>query len=128
MSKFQLSNLMQRLLLIFLILNCSLFIDVHGINVIPYPYEYDINPSYRYEFNEQSAIVCKHKSLVPVAELFSKQIAKSTGINLPILKRSKNAIYLYLDKKAKNPEAYSLYIYTNGREIYGGSPAGVYHS
>ena len=127
MSKFQLSNLMQRLLLIFLILNCSLFIDVHGINVIPYPYEYDINPSYRYEFNEQSAIVCKHKSLVPVAELFSKQIAKSMGINLPILKRSKNAIYLYLDKKAKNPEAYSLYIYTNGIEIYGGSPAGVYY-
>ena len=127
MSKFQLSNLMQRLLLIFLILNCSLFIDVHGVNVIPYPYEYDINPSYRYEFNEQSAIVCKHKSLVPVAELFSKQIAKSTGINLPILKRSKNAIYLYLDKKAKNPEAYSLYIYTNGIEIYGGSPAGVYY-
>lgn len=127
MSKFQLSTLMQRLLLIFLILNCSFFIDIHGINVIPYPYEYDINPSYRYYFNEQSAIVCKHKSLVPVAELFSQQVAKSTGINLPILKRSKNAIYLYLDKKAKKTEAYTLYIYTDAVEIYGGSPVGVYY-
>ena len=98
-----------------------------AINVIPYPYEYDVNPLYRYYFNEQSAIVCKHKSLMPVAELFSQQIAKSTGINLPILKRSKNAIYLYLDKKAKSSEAYTLYIYTDAVEIYGGSPAGVYY-
>lgn len=127
MSKFQLSTLMQRLLLIFLILNCLFFIDIQAINVIPYPYEYDINPSYRYYFNEQSAIICKHQSLIPVAELFSQQIAKSTGINLPILKRSKNAIYLYLDKKAQTSEAYTLHIYTDAVEIYGGSPVGVYY-
>ena len=127
MSKFQLSTLMQRLLLIFLILNCLFFIDIQAINVIPYPYEYDINPSYRYYFNEQSAIICKHQSLIPIAELFSQQIAKSTGINLPILKRSKNAIYLYLDKKAQTSEAYTLHIYTDAVEIYGGSPVGVYY-
>lgn len=119
---------MKKLLLILLcIVNFALCIEGNAITVIPYPYEYDINPSYRYYFNEQSAIICKHKSLVPVAELFSQQIAKSTGINLPILKRSKNAIYLYLDKKAKTPEAYTLYIYSDAVEIYGGSPAGVYY-
>ncbi len=115
------------LLLIFLILNCLFFIDIQAINVIPYPYEYDINPVHRYYFNEQSAIICKHQSLIPVAELFSQQIAKSTGINLPILKRSKNAIYLYLDKKAQTSEAYTLHIYTDAVEIYGGSPVGVYY-
>ena len=115
------------LLLIFLILNCLFFIDIQAINVIPYPYEYDINPMHRYYFNEQSAIICKHQSLIPIAELFSQQIAKSTGINLPILKRSKNAIYLYLDKKAQTSEAYTLHIYTDAVEIYGGSPVGVYY-
>ena len=115
------------LLLIFLILNCLFFIDIQAINVIPYPYEYDINPVHRYYFNEQSAIICKHQSLIPIAELFSQQIAKSTGINLPILKRSKNAIYLYLDKKAQTSEAYTLHIYTDAVEIYGGSPVGVYY-
>ncbi len=112
-------------ILILCIINCTLCID--AVNVIPYPYEYDINPAYRYYINHQSAIICKHKSLIPVAELFSQQIAKSTGINLPILKRSKNAIYLYLDKKAKTPEAYILYIYTDAVEIHGGSPTGVYY-
>lgn len=118
---------MKRLLLIFLILNFSFFIDIVAINVIPYPYEYDVNPSYRYYFNEQSAIVCKHKSLMPVAELFSRQMAKSTGLQMPIVKRSKNAIYLYLDKRAKTSEAYTLFIYADAIEIYGGSPAGVYY-
>lgn len=119
---------MKKLLLILLcIVNFALCIEGNAITVIPYPYEYDINPAHRYDFNEQSAIICKHKSLIPVAELFSQQIAKSTGINLPILKRSKNAIYLYLDKKAKTPEAYTLYIYTDAVKIYGGSPAGVYY-
>ena len=113
------------ILLLLCIVHCAFCID--GINVIPYPYEYDINSAYRYCFNEQSAIVCKHKSLVPVAELFSQQIAKSTGLQLPIVKRSKNAIHLCLDKRAKSPEAYTLYIYTDAVEIYGGSPAGVYY-
>ena len=79
------------ILLLLCILHCVFCFNIMAINVIPYPYEYDVNPLYRYYFNEQSAIVCKHKSLMPVAELFSQQIAKSTGINLPILKRSKNA-------------------------------------
>ena len=119
---------MKRIFLILLTLNSLFFIDIVAINVIPYPYEYDINPLYRYYFNNHTAIICKHKSLIPIAELFSQQIAKSTGINIPILKHSKNPIYLHIDKKAKNPEAYTLHIYTDAIEIYGGSPAGVYYA
>jgi hexosaminidase len=72
-------------------------------------------------------VICRQKELLPVAELFAQNIKKSTGLELPIVKRSKNPIFLRIDKKMKNPEGYLLFIYTDGVEVFGGSAAGVYY-
>ena len=98
-----------------------------AINVIPHPYEYDVNPTHTYHLNEQTAFICKQKSLIPVAEVVAQTLRRSTGLELPILKRSQNPIYLAIDKKISNPEAYYLDIYPDGIGIFGGSPAGVYY-
>ena len=101
--------------------------ELYAINVIPHPYEYDVNPLYRYYFTEESGVVCKQKELLPIAELFAQNIKKSTGFELPIVKRSKNPIILRIDKKMNNPEAYTLFVYTDGVEVFGGSQTGVYY-
>lgn len=116
---------MKQLVILFFLFLVS---SIQAINIIPHPYEYDVNPSYHYHFNEESAIICKHKSFIPVAELFSQSIAKSTGLKLPIVKRSKNAIYLYLDKSIKNPEAYYLNVYTDAIDIYASSSKGIFYA
>ena len=125
------SNLATRYSLLITLLICFLLsaisIKVIAINVIPHPYEYDVNPLYRYYFTEQSGVVCKQKELLPVAELFTQNIKKSTGLELPIVKRSKNPIILKIDKRMTNPEGYTLFIYTDAIEIFGGSPSGVYY-
>ena len=113
------------ILLLFCILNYALCID--GINVIPHPYEYDVNPLYRYYFTDESGVVCKQKELLNVAQLFAQNIKKSTALDLPIVKRSKNPIILKVDKRMPHPEGYTLFIYTDAVEVYGGSPAGVYY-
>ncbi|MBQ8721873.1 MAG: family 20 glycosylhydrolase [Paludibacteraceae bacterium] len=103
------------------------FTELSAVNIIPHSYEYDVNPLYRYYFTEQSGVVCKQKELLPIAELFTENIKKSTGLNLPIVKRSKNPIILRIDKRMKHPEGYTLFIYADAIEIFGGSPAGVYY-
>ena len=95
--------------------------------MIPHPYEYDVNPLYRYYFTEQSGVVCKQKELLPIAELFTENIKKSTGLDVPIVKRSRNPIFLKIDKRMKNSEGYTLSIYTDAVEVFGGSEAGVYY-
>ncbi len=112
---------------ILLFITLFIFTELSAMNVIPHPYEYDVNPLYRYYFTEQSGVVCKQKELLPIAELFTENIKKSTGLNLPIVKRSKNPIILRIDKRMKHPEGYTLFIYTDAIEIFGGSPAGVYY-
>ena len=112
---------------ILLFITLFIFTELSAVNVIPHPYEYDVNPLYRYYFTEQSGVVCKQKELLPIAELFTENIKKSTGLNLPIVKRSRNPIFLKIDKRMKNSEGYTLFIYTDAVEIFGGSPAGVYY-
>ena len=112
---------------ILLFITLFIFTELSAVNIIPHPYEYDVNPLYRYYFTEQSGVVCKQKELLPIAELFTENIKKSTGLNLPIVKRSKNPIILRIDKRMKHPEGYTLFIYTDAVEIFGGSPAGVYY-
>lgn len=112
---------------ILLFITLFIFTELSAVNVIPHPYEYDVNPLYRYYFTEQSGVVCKQKELLPIAELFTEDIKKSTGLNLPIVKRSKNPIILRIDKRMKHPEGYTLFIYTDAVEIFGGSEAGVYY-
>lgn len=112
---------------ILLLITLFIFTELSAVNIIPHPYEYDVNPLYRYYFTEQSGVVCKQKELLPIAELFTENIKKSTGLNLPIVKRSKNPIILRIDKRMKHPEGYTLFIYTDAIEIFGGSPAGVYY-
>ena len=112
---------------IVLLFSLFVFSKLCAINVIPHPYEYDVNPLYRYYFTEQSGVICRQKELLPVAELFAQNIKKSTGLELPIVKRSKNPIFLRIDKKMKNPEGYLLFIYIDGVEVFGGSAAGVYY-
>jgi hexosaminidase len=112
---------------IVLLFSLFVFSKLCAINVIPHPYEYDVNPLYRYYFTEESGVICRQKELLPVAELFAQNIKKSTGLELPIVKRSKNPIFLRIDKKMKNPEGYLLFIYTDGVEVFGGSAAGVYY-
>ncbi len=112
---------------ILLLITLFIFTELSAVNVIPHPYEYDVNPLYRYYFTEQSGVVCKQKELLPIAELFTENIKKSTGLNLPIVKRSRNPIFLKIDKRMKNREGYTLFIYTDAVEIFGGSPAGVYY-
>lgn len=102
-------------------------LNLCAVNIIPHPYEYDIDPTRTYQLNEQTAFVCKQKSLIPVAEVVAQTMRRSTGLELPITKRSKNPIYLAIDKKISNPEAYYLDIYPNVVAIYGGSPVGVYY-
>lgn len=125
------SNLATRYSLLITLLICFVLfafcISVKAINVIPYPYEYDVNPLHRYYFTEQSGVVCKQKELLPIAELFAENIKKSTGLELPIVKRSKNPIILKIDKKMRHSEGYTLFIYTDAVEIFGGSEAGVYY-
>lgn len=103
------------------------FTELVAVNIIPHPYEYDVNPLYRYYFTEQSGVMCKQKELLPIAELFVERIKKSTGLDVPIVKRSRNPIFLRIDKRMKHPEGYTLFIYTDAIEIFGGSPAGVYY-
>ena len=110
-----------------LILTLLVTFSLCAINIIPHPYEYDVNPCYTYQFGEHSAFVCKQKSLLPVAEIVAHDMRRSTGLELPIVKRAKNPIYLAIDKKISNPEGYVLAIYTNAIEVYGGSPLGVYY-
>jgi hexosaminidase len=71
--------------------------------------------------------VCKHKSLLPVAEVVAQTMRRSTGLQLPIVKRSMSSIYLAIDKGIADPEAYELVVYTDGVDVYGGSPVGVYY-
>ena len=112
---------------ILLLITLFIFTELSAVNVIPHPYEYDVNPLYRYYFTEQSGVVCKQKELLPIAELFTENIKKSTGLNLPIVKRSRNPIFLKIDKRMKNSEGYTLFIYTDAVEVFGGSEAGVYY-
>ena len=112
---------------IVLLFSLFVFSNLCAINVIPHPYEYDVNPLHRYYFTEQSGVICRQKELLPVAEVFAQNIKKSTGLELPIVKRSKNPIFLRIDKKMKNPEGYLLFIYTDGVEVFGGSAVGVYY-
>lgn len=112
---------------ILLLITLFIFTELSAVNVIPYPYEYDVNPLYRYYFTEQSGVVCKQKELLPIAELFTENIKKSTGLNLPIVKRSRNPIFLKIDKRMKNSEGYTLSVYTDAVEVFGGSEAGVYY-
>lgn len=112
---------------ILLLITLFIFIQLSAVNVIPHPYEYDVNPLYRYYFTEQSGVVCKQKELLPIAELFVERIKKSTGLDVPIVKRSRNPIFLKIDKRMKNSEGYTLFIYTDAVEVFGGSEAGVYY-
>lgn len=112
---------------ILLFITLFIFTELSAVNIIPHPYEYDVNPLYRYYFTEQSGVVCKQKELLPIAELFTENIKKSTGLDVPIVKRSKNPIILRIDKRMKHPEGYTLFIYTDAIEIFGGSPVGVYY-
>ena len=112
---------------LFLSLILLVTLNICAINIIPHPYEYDVNPTYAYHLNEQTSFICKQKSLIPIVEVVAQTMRSSTGLDLPIGKKTKNSIYLSLDKKIKNPEAYTLRIYTNAIEIYGGSPTGVYY-
>ena len=56
---------------ILLFITLFIFTELNAVNIIPHPYEYDVNPLYRYYFTEQSGVVCKQKELLPIAELFS---------------------------------------------------------
>lgn len=112
---------------ILLLITLFIFTELSAVNVIPHPYEYDVNPLYHYYFTEQSGVVCKQKELLPIAELFVERIKKSTGLDVPIVKRSRNPIILKIDKRMKNSEGYTLFIYTDAVEVFGGSEAGVYY-
>ena len=116
-----------KMLLVLLAFNLLCFTELGAVDIIPYPHEYDVNPLYRYYFNEESGVVCRQKELMGVAELFVENIKKSTGMELPIVKRCKNPIILKIDKRMRDAEAYTLFIYTNGVEVFGGSAAGVYY-
>ena len=116
-----------KMLLVLLAFNLLCFMELGAVDIIPYPHEYDVNPLYRYYFNEESGVVCRQKELMGVAELFVENIKKSTGMELPIVKRCKNPIILKIDKRMRDAEAYTLFIYTNGVEVFGGSAAGVYY-
>ncbi|MBR4154869.1 MAG: family 20 glycosylhydrolase, partial [Paludibacteraceae bacterium] len=116
-----------KLLFVLLVVNLLCLSELMGIDVIPHPYEYDVNPLYRYYFNDESGVVCRQKELLPVAELFVENIKKSTGLELPIVKRCKKPIILKIDKRKSDAEAYTLFIYTDAVEVLGGSAAGVYY-
>lgn len=116
-----------KLLFVLLVVNLLCLSELMGIDVIPHPYEYDVNPLYRYYFDDESGVVCRQKELLPVAELFAENIKKSIGLELPIVKRSKNPIILRIDKRMVNSEGYTLFVYTDAVEVLGGSAAGVYY-
>ena len=116
-----------KLLFVLLVINLLCLSELMGIDVIPHPYEYDVNPLYRYYFDDESGVVCRQKELLPVAELFVENIKKSTGLELPIVKRCKKPIILKIDKRKSDAEAYTLFIYTDAVEVLGGSAAGVYY-
>ena len=116
-----------KLLFVLLVVNLLCLSELMGIDVIPHPREYDVNPLYRYYFNDESGVVCRQKELLPVAELFVENIKKSTGLELPIVKRCKKPIILKIDKRKSDAEAYTLFIYTDAVEVLGGSAAGVYY-
>ena len=116
-----------KLLFVLGVINLLCLSELMGIDVIPHPYEYDVNPLYRYYFDDESGVVCRQKELLPVAELFVENIKKSTGLELPIVKRCKKPIILKIDKRKSDAEAYTLFIYTDAVEVFGGSAAGVYY-
>ena len=116
-----------KLLFVLGVINLLCLSELMGIDVIPHPYEYDVNPLYRYYFDDESGVVCRQKELLPVAELFVENIKKSTGLELPIVKRCKKPIILKIDKRKSDAEAYTLFIYTDAVEVLGGSAAGVYY-
>ena len=116
-----------KLLFVLGVINLLCLSELMGIDVIPHPWEYDVNPLYRYYFNDESGVVCRQKELLPVAELFVENIKKSTGLELPIVKRCKKPIILKIDKRKSDAEAYTLFIYTDAVEVFGGSAAGVYY-
>ena len=116
-----------KLLFVLVVINLLCLSELMGIDVIPHPWEYDVNPLYRYYFDDESGVVCRQKELLPVAELFAENIKKSTGLELPIVKRCKKPIILRIDKRKSDAEAYTLFIYTDAVEVLGGSAAGVYY-
>ena len=116
-----------KLLFVLVVINLLCLSELMGIDVIPHPYEYDVNPLYRYYFDDESGVVCRQKELMPVAELFVENIKKSTGLELPIVKRCKKPIILKIDKRKSDAEAYTFLIYTDAGEVLGGSAAGVYY-
>ena len=116
-----------KLLFVLVVINLLCLSELMGIDVIPHPWEYDVNPLYRYYFNDESGVVCRQKELLPVAELFVENIKKSTGLELPIVKRCKKPIILKIDKRKSDAEGYTLFIYTDAVEVLGGSAAGVYY-
>ena len=116
-----------KLLFVLVVINLLCLSELMGIDVIPHPWEYDVNPLYRYYFDDESGVVCRQKELLPVAELFVENIKKSTGLELPIVKRCKKPIILRIDKRMVNSEGYTLFIYTDAVEVLGGSASGVYY-
>lgn len=99
---------------------------LRAVNIVPHPYEYDLNPYFPYTFNDECGIVVKHKSLNDVAEWLRTELDKRYSVKAEVVRRSSNPIYLRIDKHY-GAEEYSVNAGPYGINIYGGSAAGVFY-
>lgn len=104
-----------------------IFASSNAINIIPHPFEYDINPYYGYEITNYTKIIVHDKDLIPMVNIFAEQLRKSTGFELPLARRGRDVIFIAIDKSIKHPDGYYLNVSTSSVELYAGSLSGAYY-
>lgn len=111
---------------LFIIVVLLTVVSLQAVNVVPHPYEYDINPYYSYVYNEYSGIVVKHKSLKDVAVWLKNEMAGRIDVSIDIVRVSHNPIYLRINKYYE-AEEYNINAGPYGITVSGGSAAGVFY-
>ena len=95
------------------------------VTVIPEPVSMELGCG-KFAMAEDVEVVCADSSLLTTAQVFSADVAKVLGYELPVTVGKSGDIKLALDKDLASEE-YVLKVKRGGIKVKGGSPAGVFY-
>ena len=95
------------------------------VTVIPEPVSMELGCG-KFAVAEDVEIVCADSSLVKTAQVFSSDVSKVLGYELPVAVGKRGDVKLSLDKDLA-AEEYVLKVKRGGIKVKGGSPAGVFY-
>ena len=93
--------------------------------MIPEPVSMELGCG-KFAMAEDVEIKCADSSLVKTAQVFSSDVAKVLGYELPVTVGKRGDVKLALDKDLASEE-YVLKVKRGGIKVKGGSPAGVFY-